>query len=234
MKIRIVLLCVVVLCAQAAWVGPTPAAVLSLPPYIPAEYQDAVSKVLPGYEILRNEDFIQDETQLKKFISPDEIAARKKREALGFIVGRFNDDSFPDFAAWVINRSIKQEQPAGVPKSEKFAVRLVVCLGTSTPREYRCEILPTIFGDFASLPFWADLGADKIGGEMLWCGDDKQNETIVTFYPEGWKGKRSDEIPARKLHPNYDSIGESLIGTNAVRVLVRRPEGGYLDCSGGD
>jgi hypothetical protein len=233
-----VLPCLFVLCAQAnlAWGGPIPEAVAKLPPYIPAEYQDAVSKVLPGYEILRNKDFVQDETQMKKFISPDEIAARKKREALGFIVGRFNDDQFQDFAAWVVNRSIKQEQPAGRPL---FAARLVVCLGTSTPREYRCEILPTIFGNFASLPFWADLEVVKIGGDMLWCGDDgNPDEPIAAFYPEGWNGKRpsssQSEVPARKLRPNYDAIGESRIGVNAVTVLVRRAEGGYLDCAGSD
>jgi hypothetical protein len=83
----------------------------TLPSNIPPEYQDAISKVLPGYEILRNEDLLQDENQLKNFLSPDEIAVRKKRQSLGFIEGRFNDDRFMDFAAWVVNRSIKQECP---------------------------------------------------------------------------------------------------------------------------
>ena len=147
---------------RPAWLGGWPVlkTASKLPSNIPAEYQDAISKVLPGYEILRNEDMLQDESWLSKFLSPDEIAKRKKRESLGLIVGRFNNDRFLDFAAWVVNRSIKQTRPV-MPKSypweEHFAARLVVCLGTSTPRTYQCEILPTIFGDFASLPFWADL-----------------------------------------------------------------------------
>jgi len=240
-----VLLCALaVLCAQAnlAWSGSIPAAISKSPSNIPAEYQNAISNALPGYEILRNEDTLQDESQLRNFLSPNKIAERKKREWLGFIEGRFNNDRFPDFAAWVANRSIKQTRPV-MPKSypweEHFAARLVVCLGTGTPRTYQCEILPTIFGDFASLPFWADLEVVKLGGEMLWCGGyETPDEPIVTFYPEGWEGKHQSsatgEVPARKLRPNYDAIGESMIGKNANRVLVRRSEGGYLDCAGSD
>jgi len=229
-----------VLLAQTglAWGGPVPEAASKLPSYIPPEYQAAISKVLPGYEILRNEDFLQDESQLKNFLSPDEIAARKKRQALGFIVGRFNDDKIPDFAAWVVNRSIKQESPAGMPKSEKFAARLVVCLGTNTPRDYRCEILPTLNGDFIGLPYWADLGVTKLDGEILCGNDEHPDEPITAFYPEGWKGKRPGggrgEVPARKLHLNYDAIGEYAIGSNDGRTLVRGTDGIYLDCANAD
>jgi hypothetical protein len=189
---------------------------------------------------------LQDETQLKNFLSPDEIAERKKRETLGFIVGRFNDDSIPDFAAWVVNRSIKQERPAGMPKGEKwgeqFAVRLVVCLGTNTLREYRCEILPTLGGDFISLPYWADLELFKVRGKIQ-CGDlDHQiaayDQPITAFYPDGWKGKRPSggrsEVPARKLRLSYDAIGEYAIGSNAGRTLIRGADGIYLDCAGAD
>jgi hypothetical protein len=209
---------------------------------VPSEYQDAISKVLPGYEILRNEDFLQDENQLENFLSPDEIAVRKKRESLGFIVGRFNDDKIPDFAAWAVNRSIKQESPAGMPKSEKFAARLVVCLGTSTPSEYQCEVLPTLNGDFIGLPYWADLMLIKVRGKIQ-CGDlDHQiaayDIPITVFYPEGWKGKRPSsgrsEMPARELRVSYDAIGESAIGVNDGRTLVREANGTYLDCANAD
>lgn len=245
MNVKIILLCVfAAVCTYTglACGGTLPETASKLPSNIPPEYQDAISKVLPGYEILRNEDMLQDESQLRNFLSPNNIAKRKKRESLGLIVGRFNNDKYMDFAAWVINRLIMQTRPV-MPKSypweEHFAARLVVCLGTSTPRTYECEILPTIFGDFASLPFWADLEVVKLGGEMLWCGgNETPDEPIATFYPEGWKEKRKSsatgEVPARKLRPNYDAIGESLIGTNAERILVRRAEGGYLDCAGSD
>lgn len=216
-----------------AWGGPVPEAASKSPSYIPAKYQDAISKVLPGYEILRNEDFVQDESQLKNFISPDEIAARKKRASLGFIVGRFNDDKIPDFAAWVVNRSIKQESPAGMPKSEKFAARLVVCLGTNTPRDYRCEILPTLW-DFIGLPYWADLLLIK--SSEIQCGDDEYYAEPT--YPEGWKGKRPSggrgEVPARKLRPSYDAIGQYAIGENYGWTLTRGADGVYFGCAGAD
>jgi len=241
MKIKTVLLGVLaVLCNQASltWGGPVPEAVSKFPSAIPAEYQDAISKVLPGYEILRNEDMLQDESWLSKFLSPDEVAKRKKRESLGFIVGRFNDDKVLDFAAWVVNRSIEQERP-DMPKSDiwkgTFAARLVVCLGTNAPREYRCEILPALYaGGFIDLPFWADLGTKLVG--EIYCGD--QGEPVAAIYPEGWKGKRpsSDRgvVPARKLRPNYDAIVESPIGKNFVSILIRGADGVYLDCSSGD
>lgn len=224
-----------------AWSDPLTGKVAQSPSYISAEFQNAISKVLPGYEILRNEDFLQAEDQLKKFLSPDEIAVRKKRVSLGFIVGRFNDDKIPDFAAWVVNRSIKQESPAGMPKSEKFAARLVVCLGTNTPREYQCEILPTMNGNFIELPYWADLVVTKVEGEIA-CGDIEHQVAaydmpIAAIYPEGWNGNKSskvDEVPARKLRPNYDAIGEYAIGVNAGRTLVRQADGFYLDCAVAD
>lgn len=223
------------LLAQAglAWGGPITKTVSQLPSSIAPEYQNAISKVLPGYEILRNEDFLQEESQLKNFLSPDEIAERKKRESLGFIVGRFNDDKFSDFAAWVVNRSIKQESPAGMPKSEKFAARLVVCLGTNTPREYQCEVLPTLW-DFISLPYWADLLLIK--SSEIQCGDDEYYAEPT--YPEGWKGKRPSrgvgEVSARKLRPNYDAIGQFAIGTNYGWTLTRGADGAYFGCAGAD
>jgi hypothetical protein len=205
----------------------------TLPSNIPPEYQDAISKVLPGYEILRNEDLLQDENQLKNFLSPDEIAVRKKRQSLGFIEGRFNDDRFMDFAAWVVNRSIKQESPAGMPKTEKFAARLVVCLGTNTAREYQCEILPTLW-DFISLPYWADLLLIK--SSEIQCGDDEYYAEPT--YPEGWKGKRPSggvgEVPARKLRPSYDAIGQFAIGENYGWTLTRGADGVYFGCAGAD
>lgn len=217
---------------------PLPEKVSKLPSNIPAEYQNAINKVLPGYKVLRNEDFLQDKDQLSNFLSPDEIAERNKRESLGYIEGRFNDDGLPDFAAWVVNRSIKQKQkqPADMPRSEKFAARLVVCLGTNTPREYKCEILPTLNGDFIDLPYWAELKVIKTQGEMP-CGN--QDEIVRTaFYPEGWKGRRQSneagEIHARILRLDYDAIGEYAIEVNDGSTLVRQADGGYLDCADAD
>jgi len=238
---------IAVLLAQAslAWGGLVPETSSTFPPNVLPEYQDAISNVLPGYKILGNEDMLQDESILKNFLSPDEIVKRKKSKSLGYIAGRFNDDRFQDFAAWVVNRSIKQKRPVmpeSYPWEDHFAARLVVCLGTNMPREYQCEILPTQEGNFISLPYWADLELSKIRGEIS-CGDpDHQivffDQPISTFYPEGWKGKRPSsgkgEMPARKLRLNYDAIGEYAIGSNAGRTLVRGSDGIYLECASGD
>ena len=219
---------------------------LPKPPKLPSnvllEYQDAISKVLPGYNILRNEDVLQDEDTLRNFISPDEIAKRKKRKVSGYIIGRFNDDRIQDFAAWVVNTAIKKEKDAIYPSEDYFAARLVVCLGTNKSREYQCEILPTLGGNFITLPYWADLVLVNLRG-VVSCGDaDHQkvffDQPITTFYPEGWKGKRPSsgrgEMNAHKLRLNYDAIGEWAIGSNAGRTLIRGSDGVYLECASGD
>ena len=218
---------------------------IKFPSHTPAEYQNAISKVLPGYEILRNEDFLQDEKWLREFLSPDEIAERKKRKSLGFIEGRFNDDKFPDFAALVINRTIKEARPTEKPESENwkehFSARLVVCLGTNTPQAYQCEILPTLKGNFIALPYWTDLVVFQTHGEVS-CGDiDHQmaayDMPITALHPEGWnENENSDvvEVPARIIHPNYDAIGEYAIGVNDGRTLVRQADSVYLNCAVAD
>ena len=195
-------------------------------------YQHVVDAIAPGFEILKNEDLLQDESELRKFLSPDEIAKRKQRRSLGLIEGRLNNDGFPDFAAWVVNRSIKAEDP---DQKGQFAARLVVCLGTNAPQKYRCEILPTLRGKFISLPYWADLELFMVDGEFQ-CGT--ADEKINAYYPEGSKRKRPasgvDELPATKLRLNYDAISENAIGTNFGRILVRRADGVYLDCADAD
>ena len=74
-------------------------------------YQRVIDKAAPGYEILRTEDMLQDEVALRNFLPANEIAKRKERQSPGLIVGRFNNDGFLDFAALVVNRSIKGEGP---------------------------------------------------------------------------------------------------------------------------
>ena len=195
-------------------------------------YQRVIDEVAGGYVILGKEDVLQDEVVLRNFLPADEIAKRKERQSPGLIVGRFNGDRFLDFAALVVNRSIKGEGP---DRKGHFAGRLVVCLGTNAPQQYRCEILPTLYGDFIRLPYWADLELFKVKRKIE-CGT--AGETIRAYYPEAWRGKRPSsgerDIPALKLRPNYDAIGEYAIGSNLGRTLVRRADGVYLDCANAD
>lgn len=196
------------------------------------EYQRVIDEVARGYEILRNEDMLQDEETLRNFLPVDDIEKRKKRKSPGFIVGRFNDDNHPDFAALVVNRSIKG---GGGDRMGQFAGRLVVCLGTNAPQQYRCEILPTLYGDFIRLPYMADLELFKVNGDIE-CGTS--GDTIRAYYSKRWKGIRPSngeiDLPALKLRPKYDAIGEYAIGSNLGRTLVRRADGLYLDCADAD
>jgi hypothetical protein len=112
----------------------------------------------------------------------------------------------------VVNRSIKGEGPDG---KGHFAARLVVCLGTNVPQQYRCEILPTLHANEIRLPYWADLELLKIEGEIP-CG--APGGTTSAYYPEGWKGTRplggETDVPALKARLKHDAIGEYAIGSN--------------------
>jgi hypothetical protein len=195
-------------------------------------YQRVVDEVAPGYRILGSKDMLQDEAALREFLPADEIAKRKKRRSPGLVVGRFNDDGLLDFAALVVNRSIKGEGP---DRKGHFAARLVICLGTNASQQYRCEVLPTLYGNYIRLPYWADLELLKIKGEIQ-CG--APGGTTRAYYPEGWKGGRPSDgerdLPALKLRPKHDAIGEYAIGSNLGRTLVRRPDGVYVDCANAD
>lgn len=190
-------------------------------------YQQVIANFLPGYEILKNEDMSIDDLALRPFLSPEIITARKKRTSLGLIVGRFNEDKYPDFAALVVNRSLKKFEPGN---KEKYEARLLVCLGASTPEKYECEILPTWDGNQISLPLLEDFEVFKVEKDMQ-C---TTVQMVPVYYPEGWHGVRKNELPSRKININYDGIMESTIGANAVRLLIRGRDGSYLDCAGED
>ncbi len=208
-------------------------------------YQSVINKELPGYTIFRNEDFLQDEKQLGNFLTPDEIAKRRAR-TLGIIEGSFNEDVFQDFAALVINPSIKQTVSAhetnGDINQEELSVRLVICLGTKQIGEYQCDILSTLNGDFISLPYWVEFKVFKVPKEFS-CGDvenqvsAQEDVSVQVLYPERWSGKEEAlhlGVAARRLHLNYDGVGIYAIGRNYGWTLVRQADGSYLNCANAD
>jgi hypothetical protein len=210
-----------------------------------AIYQSVIGKELPGYTIFRNEDFLQDEKQLKNFLTPDEIAKRRERKQ-GIIEGSFNEDIFHDFAALVINPSIRRAIPThethGEKNQEEFSVRLVICLGTKQIGEYQCDILSTLNGDFVSLPYWVEFELFKVPKEFS-CGDvenqvsAQEDVSVQVLYPERWSGKEEAVhlgVAARRLHLNYDGVGIYAIGRNYGWTLVRQADGSYLNCANAD
>jgi hypothetical protein len=194
-------------------------------------YQGVIDQAAPGFQILQNADMFMDEESQRNFLPPEEIAERKKRAMLGVIEGRFNNDKFMDFAALVVNRTIKEKKPAGETQEDHFAARLVVCLGTQIAEKYSCEVLPTLWGPFINLPYQTDLILFKAKGEFQ-CGS---HEPIPVYYPEGWKGEKPpgspSELPPQKIVMSHDGIGEYAIGSNVGRALIRRSDGIYLDCA---
>jgi hypothetical protein len=204
-----------------------------------ASYQQAISRALPGYRILRNEDFVQDENLLRNFLPPPRLAERAQRKALGLVAGWFNNDTYPDFAALVVNRAQKMSRPpelrADRNPGEYYAARLVVCLGTAAPQQYHCEVLPTLQGNFISLPYGAELEVVQSPGAAA-CGDSRRrNEDdaeVTAIYPERWHGQAAAAGDAPPSHADYDAIAEHALGSNLSRLLVRQPDAVYLDCAG--
>jgi hypothetical protein len=202
------------------------------------EYQHTIDEVAPGYKILTNEEMFVDEKSLKNFLSADEIKSRNMRKSLGIIEGRFNQDKFLDFAALVVNRSIKEITTTNPVKGkkndeDKFAAALVVCLGTKESGKYDCEILPTLWGSFINLPYQNELILFK-PKKHLQCGSD---DPIPAYFPaKSAKNaiSRIGTLPAQKILLNYDGIGEYAIGRNFGRTLIRRADQVYLDCADED
>ena len=102
---KTVLLCALTaLCTQASLAsgGAESKAVSKLPSNIPAEYQDAISKTFPGYQILSPSEISLDEEEMGAELY------NKVKSSPGLIVGKFNDESIEDFAALIRISAKKQ------------------------------------------------------------------------------------------------------------------------------
>jgi len=185
MKIKMVLLCALAaLCTQTglAWGGPTPEATSKLPSAIPPEYQDAISKAFPGYQILNPSEISLD----KEGMGPE--LYNQVKASPGLIVGKFNDDNIEDFVALIRSSTTKTYSwsPHGkfidknnIEKYDVYAVNLAVCYGlgdgkfdcTKQPRTFG-EVIPGIFGE-VFLP--SDLAHNKTGLGKYVCTSLKLN-----------------------------------------------------------
>jgi hypothetical protein len=109
-----------------------------LSPALADEYQDAVNKTFPGFQILG-----PSEIRLNKDLDPKLYDKVKDRP--GLIVGRFNSDNVMDFAAL-----IRESRLIHVPEDKANRVRpddyyegyLVVCLGRAQGG-YECTKMET-------------------------------------------------------------------------------------------
>jgi hypothetical protein len=89
------------------------------------EYQDAIAKAFPGFQIMTRSEF---HAEIRKTV--------KSNPAL--IIGRFNNDEVKDFAA-IIRSNAKQKFPSG---KDYYDGKFVVCHGLGKSG-YTCEELGT-------------------------------------------------------------------------------------------
>jgi hypothetical protein len=103
------------------------------------EYQDAISKAFPGYQILG-----PSEIKLDKDLDPKIYIKVKDRP--GLIVGRFNSDQVMDFAALIRGSKsihISEDKAKLIRADDYYEGYLVVCLGRAQGGGYDCTKLET-------------------------------------------------------------------------------------------
>lgn len=118
-----------------------PAAILLigfLTPALADEYQDAISKAFPGFQILGRSEIKLDKDRIEDPKIYDQV-----KDHPGLVVGRINSDNVMDFAA-LIRGSIRKTRPADRsskrPAMDYYDGYLVVCYGLGAG-QYKCEKL---------------------------------------------------------------------------------------------
>lgn len=102
------------------------------------EYQDAVSKAFPGFQILG-----PSEIKLDKDLDPR--VYNKVKDRPGLIVGRFNSDKVMDFAALIRGSKlirIPEDKANRIAAEDYYEGYLVVCMGRAQGG-YECTELET-------------------------------------------------------------------------------------------
>ena len=109
-----------------------------LSPALADEYQDAISKAFPGFQILGSS-----EIKLDKDLDPK--IYNKVKDRPGQIVGRFNSDQVMDFAALIRGSRlihISEDKANRVRADDYYEGYLAVCLGRAQGG-YECTKLET-------------------------------------------------------------------------------------------
>jgi hypothetical protein len=103
-------------------------------PALADEYQDTISKAFPGFSILAPSEF-----------HLDTHVDAKVKERPGLVVGRFNPDKLPDFAALIRGSRlirIPEDKADMVQAMSYYDGYLAVCYGVAAGG-YRCEKVTT-------------------------------------------------------------------------------------------
>lgn len=133
---------------------------------IPAEYQAAISKVFPDYQILR-----PSEISLNKKEMGAELY-NKVKASPGLIRGKFNDDNIEDFAALIRNLTKKSyvQTLQGEVTGEFYEAHLAVCYGLGGGK-FDCTKIPRAFDEVGLSTDWV---LNKTGPGKYFCSSLKE------------------------------------------------------------
>jgi hypothetical protein len=97
-----------------------------------ARYEKILIEQFPDYRPIQPEEFSRE--ALHDVLAPRELPADP-----GLLVGNFNGDRYPDFAALIAHRKSEAERfPGANPYPDAHQVLLVVCLSRG-PRNFDCQ-----------------------------------------------------------------------------------------------
>jgi hypothetical protein len=234
-----------VLCTQASltWGGPMPETATQSPSNISVEYQDAISKAYPGYQILSPSEIV-----LNKEALGTELYNKLKANP-GVIVGKFNNDNIEDFVAVVRSSATKAYSwsPHGqfidknnIEKYDVYAVNLAVCYGLGSGK-FNCKLIPGAYGEtkpgtFGEVYLPTDFAHHKTGAVQYIC------TSVELSVKAGGMHQYRDDFG--KDYSNNDDMGIPIImhnkGSNFLTItkfqenlqyeLISKFE--YLKCTG--
>ena len=195
-----------------------------------AEYQAAISKAFPGFQILSPSEISLDK---------DEMGAElynTVKDSPGLIVGKFNDDNIQDFVALIRSSTTKTSSwtPTGkvIEKYDVYAVNLAVCYGLGDAK-FDCKKQPRTFGEvkpgiFGEVLLPSDITHNKTGLEKYVCTSLKLNlQEQRSQYRDDYRKYLEQD---GKHHVEMDEMGTismDYVGNNAGRssffVVKLRP-----------
>ena len=142
---------------------PLPEKVFQLRSSISDEYQDAISKAFPGYQILSPSEILLPKKEMGSKLY------NKVKVSPSLIVGKFNDDQIGDFAALIRNSTKKTDTVTMdgkvIASHDFYGGSLVVCYGLGEAK-YDCSRIPRLFHE-PTLP--ANFALNKTGPGKYSC-----------------------------------------------------------------
>lgn len=141
-------------------------------------FQDQITKSFPGFVIMKPFEF---ELDIRKNLDTNPA----------FIIGKFNQDEFEDFAA-LIRGTIKRQYIAAKGSYDYFDFKLVVCHGLGGKR-YNCKELLTNITVLPEFHYLMKYPPGKINCNLHASKDpDVKTDSIGWMSSIGWASETSN------------------------------------------